>query len=170
MRSIRIFIKLRCSIRGYYFWLLWVLWEIIDCLILIEKEKFPIWHPYWKIFHAEFFLLIHLPFFFSSFPFSACNLVSVLIKVYHPWLCSECAVFIWLSFKFSSLHCTIKTSWKNYGTWSSSWWASFSWLSGAYDFHQEFPARYTSFPRSQCSNWEHIYIFFCCLNRCLGVL
>ena len=62
----------------------------------------------------------------------------------HPLLCSERAVFIWLACKFSSLHCTIKTSWKNYGTWSSSWWTSFSWLSGAYDFHLEFPARYTS--------------------------
>ena len=62
----------------------------------------------------------------------------------HPWLCSERAVFIWLACKFSSLHCTIKSSWKNYGTWSSSWWTSFSWLSGAYDFHLEFPARYTS--------------------------
>lgn len=49
---------------------------------------------------------------------------------------SQCAVIIWIPCQLSSLHCIIKTSWENHGTWSSSWWASFTWLSGAYEFLQ----------------------------------
>lgn len=43
---------------------------------------------------------------------------------------SECPVTIRITCKFSSLYCIVKTPWKNYGTWSSSWWTSFTWLSG----------------------------------------
>lgn len=58
--------------------------------------------------------------------------LAVLWKHLSLWYCSECAVSIWVSSKFSSLYCIVKTSWKNHGTWSPSWWASFSWLSGAW--------------------------------------
>lgn len=49
---------------------------------------------------------------------------------------SQCAVIIWIPCQLSSLHCIIKTSWENHGTWSSSWWTSFTWLSGASEFPQ----------------------------------
>jgi len=45
---------------------------------------------------------------------------------------SECSTFVWISCQLPCVHCIVKASWKNHGTWSSSWWSSFSWLSGAF--------------------------------------
>lgn len=57
------------------------------------------------------------------------NLTSLRVVFYHI-SCSQCAVSIWIPFQLSSLYCTVEASWENHGTWSSTWWTSFTWLSG----------------------------------------
>lgn len=72
---------------------------------------------------------------FSVFPIITHLFSEISSKQLHVVLIgSECPVTLRIPCKFSSLYCFVKTPWKNYGTWSSSWWTSFTWLSGYSNF------------------------------------
>lgn len=78
--------------------------------------------------------IISIKYFNSSFSVLPCN-HTLFLDISSKQLLvvltgSECPVTIRITCKFSSLYCIVKTPWKNYGTWSSSWWTSFTWLSG----------------------------------------
>lgn len=57
----------------------------------------------------------------------------------HLVQCSERATSIRISSKLSGLHCFAQATWENYGTWSSSWRASFPWLPGMLKFCHHVP-------------------------------